>query len=202
MNPFYSFSIYLGNNMNTLRKYVLLSVKLFIFLVSMFIISSCKGGSDPATIVSFEVSPTNPSIALGTTQQFKVTAIYSDNTTQDFTAAVTWSSSDTGVATISNAAGSNGLATSVSTGTTTITATSGSISATMTLTVTPATLVSIGVTPTNPSIAKGTKQQFTATGTYSDKTNKVLTNPSPGPLHIQMWQQSAMQQGLMDLPPQ
>ena len=34
------------------------------------------------------------------------------------------------------------------------------------LTVTAATLVSIAVTPPNPSIAKGLTQQFTATGTY------------------------------------
>ena len=79
------------------------------------------------------------------------------------------------VATISNAAGSNGLATSVSAGSTTITAASGSISGSTTLTVTPATLVSIEVTPANPSIAKGTSKQFTATGTYSDNTTQNLT---------------------------
>ena len=38
------------------------------------------------------------------------------------------------------------------------------------LTVTAATLVSIAVTPANPSIAKGTTQQFTATGTYTDSS--------------------------------
>ena len=38
------------------------------------------------------------------------------------------------------------------------------------------TLVSIAVTPTNPSIAVGGHQQFTATGTYSDQSRKDLTN--------------------------
>jgi hypothetical protein len=113
---------------------------------------------------------------LGTTRQFTATGTYSNNTTQNLTAAVTWSSSATGVATISNAAGSNGLATSVAAGSTTITATSGGIPGSTTLTVTAATLVSIAVTPANPSIAAaGSTQQFTATGTYSNGSTQGLT---------------------------
>jgi formylglycine-generating enzyme required for sulfatase activity len=127
-----------------------------------------------ATLSSIAVTPTNPSIANGA-KQFIATGTYSDKTTQVLTTSVTWSSSSTGVATISNAAGSNGLATSVSAGSTTITATSGSLSGTTTLTVTSATLSSIAVTPTNPSIALGTTKQFIATGTYSDSTTQVIT---------------------------
>ena len=37
------------------------------------------------------------------------------------------------------------------------------------------TLVSISISPVNPSITEGSQQQFTATGTYSDETNEVLT---------------------------
>jgi hypothetical protein len=129
----------------------------------------------PATLVSIAVTPVNPSIAKGTKQQFTATGTYSDNSTQNLTATVTWSSSNTGIATVSNAAGSNGLATSVATGTTTISATSGSESGSTTLTVTAATLVSIAVTPVNASIAAGTSQQFTATGTYSDNSTQNLT---------------------------
>lgn len=128
-------------------------------------------------LVSIFVTPTNPSIAKGTTQQFTVTGTYTDNTTQTLTTSVTWSSSNTATATISNAAGSNGLASSVAVGTTTITATepASGISGSTTLSVTAAQLVSISVTPTNPSIAKGTTQQFTATGTYTDNTTQNLT---------------------------
>ncbi len=131
---------------------------------------------NPATLVSIAITPLNAGIAKGTNQQFTATGTYSDNTTQNLTASVTWSSSNTGVATISNAAGSNGLATSVATGTTTIKAVSGSISASTTLTVTAATLVSIGISPIDPIIAKGTNRQFTATGNYSDHTTQNLTN--------------------------
>ena len=37
-------------------------------------------------------------------------------------------------------------------------------------------LVSVSVTPTNPSISVGAHQQFTATGTYSDGSHQDLTN--------------------------
>ena len=128
-----------------------------------------------ATLVSLAITPVNSSMAKGTNKQFTATGTYSDTTTQNLTATVTWTSSTTGVATISNAAGSQGSATSVAAGSTTIMATSGSISSSTTLTVTSATLVSIAITPANPSIVKGTGKQFTATGTYSDTTTQNLT---------------------------
>lgn len=91
------------------------------------------------TLTSITITPMNQSLAIGTTQQFTAVGAYSDNTTQDLTTQVTWSSSDTTVATISNTAGSNGLASSITTGLTTITATLGSISGSTTITVIPAT---------------------------------------------------------------
>ena len=69
--------------------------------------------------------PINPSIPVSTSQQFAAIGIYTDNSTQDLTTQVTWSSSQTGVATISNAIGSEGLASPVAAGATTITAVSG-----------------------------------------------------------------------------
>ncbi len=128
-----------------------------------------------ASLMSIQVAPTNPRIAIGTTRQFTATGIFSDTTSQDITASVAWSSSSTTVATVSNTAGSKGLATAVAAGPTTITATSGTISGSTTLTVTPAMLVSIQVSPTIPSIAAGTSQQFTATGIFSDNSFQDLT---------------------------
>ncbi len=124
-----------------------------------------------ATLTSISVTPANPSIAKGFTQQFTATGTFSDGSTQNLTASATWSSTNTGAATISAA----GLASAVGTGTTTITAVSGAISNSTTLTVTAATLASISVTPANPSIAKGLTEQFTATGTFSDGSTQNLT---------------------------
>src|SRR6202034_2210756 len=129
----------------------------------------------PAALVSIALIPANPSIANGTQQQFAATGTYTDTSTHDLTAVVTWSASDTTVATISNASGSNGLATSVGQGSVTITATLGTIAGATGLTVTPAALVSIAVIPANASIANGTGQQFAATGTYTDNSTQPLT---------------------------
>ena len=128
-----------------------------------------------AALVSITVEPPSASIALGTTQPFTATGNYADGSTQNLTSSVYWSSSDGTVATISNAAATMGLATSVSAGSATISATSGSISGTASLTITPPTLVSISITPQNPSIALGASQQFTATGTYSDESTQNIT---------------------------
>jgi len=134
------------------------------------------GPSTPATLVSIEVSPGNPSIAMGTAMQLKATGIYSDSTKKDLTSSVTWSSSTADVASVSNASGSNGLATSgTTTGSSIIKATSGTVFGSTTLTVTSAALVSVEVTPTNPGIALGRSQQCTATGIFTDNTVQDLT---------------------------
>ena len=130
------------------------------------------------SLSSIAVTPANPSIARGTTQQFKATGNCRDNTTRDVTDSVTWTSSNTAIATISNAVGSKGVATSVAVGQTTIKAASGSISGSTGLTVPTATqvqLVSIVVIPSNRSIARGTTQQFKATGQYNDNTTRDVT---------------------------
>src|SRR5580704_14843286 len=128
-----------------------------------------------ATLVSIEVTPTSPSIANGLSVALHATGIYTDHSTHDLTSSVSWSSSVASVASVSNLPGSNGLATTLSPGSTAITATLGGISGSTNLTVTAATLVSLGVTPANPSIAKGLKSQFTATGTYTDNSTQILT---------------------------
>jgi hypothetical protein len=82
-------------------------------------------------LVSIAVTPANPSIAQGHTQQFTATGTYSDGSTQDLTATVTWASATTSVATISSA----GLATGVGGGTSTISATQSGVSGSTVLTV-------------------------------------------------------------------
>jgi hypothetical protein len=121
---------------------------------------------------SIAVTPANPSITKGATQQFTATGTFSDGTTQNLTSTVTWSSGTTATATISAA----GLATGAGVGTSTITATSSSISGSTLLTVNAATLQSIAIAPANLSIVAGTTQQFSATGTYSDGTTQNLTS--------------------------
>jgi hypothetical protein len=129
----------------------------------------------PAALASIAITPGIQTISVGTTQQFAATGTFTDGSTQGITGSVQWASSDVFVATISNAAGSQGLATSVATGSSSISATMGSISASTTLTVSVAALVSITVNPPSPSIALGTTQQFTATGMFTDGSTQDLT---------------------------
>jgi hypothetical protein len=90
----------------------------------------------PAVLEMIMVSPTNPSVTKGQTEPFMAMGMYSDNSTQDLTTQVTWASSDTAVATISNASGSEGLASAVGAGTSKITAKLGGMTGETTLTVT------------------------------------------------------------------
>ena len=57
------------------------------------------------------------------TLQLTATGIYSDHSTQDLTKQVTWGSSDSSVASVSNAAGSNGLASALAVGPAAVSAT-------------------------------------------------------------------------------
>jgi plastocyanin len=129
-----------------------------------------------ASLTSITVTPANTTIAPGNTEQYMATGHVSDNTDADITNQVTWDSSNTAVATISNAAGSQGLATGVTPGTSTITAKEGTLaSGPVTLTVTPAAPVMIMVSPTNPSVIPGQTEQFMAMGMYSDNSTQDLT---------------------------
>ena len=105
-----------------------------------------RTGAAP-TLTSIAVTPANPTIQTGATQQFTATGTYSDNSTQNITSQVTWVSSNTSVATINSA----GLATGVSPGVPTISATQGAVTGSTTLNVQAAPL-----SITTTSLAGGT----------------------------------------------
>jgi hypothetical protein len=131
--------------------------------------------STPKALISLAVTPALPSITAGATRQFSATGLFSDNTKQDLTGSVFWGTSDASIATISNAAGSNGMASAVAAGSATVIAVSGSVSDQTTLTVKPA-LVSLTITPANAIIAHGASQQFSASGTFSNGSIQDLTS--------------------------
>ena len=97
------------------------------------------------TLTSISLAPLDMTIAAGATQQFTATGQYSDQSTQNLTTQVIWSSSQMTFATISTAAGTAGLATGVAAGTTVISASLGSVSAQTNLTVTAASVTPIAL---------------------------------------------------------
>src|ERR1700674_5631123 len=73
-------------------------------LLGLLALSGCGGssggGATTPTLQSIEITPTNPSLAAGTSTQLAATAIYSDNSHADVTTQVAWSASNTVIATV------------------------------------------------------------------------------------------------------
>ncbi len=88
--------------------------------------------TDFTTASSMRITPANPTIGQGGTQQFTAVVTFRDGHMEDRMNSVAWSSSNTAVATID----SDGLATGVGPGTSTIRGTFQDVSAATTLTVT------------------------------------------------------------------
>ncbi len=129
-----------------------------------------------AKLTTIQITPFAPTLLPGFVTNLSATGIYDDNTTRDLTTLVTWSSSDTGVASLSNAAASRGQITPIKAGSTTVTATYQGLSGTDSITVTAATLSAISVTPGSATIAQHESLAFTAVGTLSDSTTLDVTN--------------------------
>ena len=107
----------------------------------------------PVGLVSVAVNPSNPLVSLSGTQIFTATGGFSDNSTQTLD-SVTWTSSDTSIATIANDAGNRGTALALSTGSVTINACAGSICGANTMTVTSLPSV-ISLTPNSGAVGTG-----------------------------------------------
>ena len=128
-----------------------------------------------AQLQTIHVAPQGLSLAVGLTRSFTATGLYTDSTSQDLTAQLTWSSSDGGVASVSNASGEIGLVRASSEGTTTISATNGTLTGDAVLTIAPAMLVSLQLSPVLVSLASGLTQQLSARGTFSDGSQRDVT---------------------------
>jgi hypothetical protein len=141
--------------------------------------AACSGSTttkSTATLVSISVTPYSPAnLAVGSTQRFVATGIYSDGTTPTITSQVTWTSSNSSIAGIAT-----GLATGVAVGSTSITASESGItspSVTLTVITSASGLSSIAVTPAFPAdLGVGASLPLVALGTYADGTTADITS--------------------------
>ena len=117
-----------------------------------------------ARVVSLAIEPSAPALPLGVTQPFTVTATFSDGTSSDATTRVTWSSSDTAVASITD----RGVLTTRRPGTSTVRADLGPVHAVLTVRVTSAELSELVVSAARTLIPKGAPLQLKAMGLYTD----------------------------------
>jgi trimeric autotransporter adhesin len=130
---------------------------------------------EASPLVSIEVAPGTATVPSQFAIQFTATGTFGDGSVQGLTDSAVWTASPAAVSTVSDAGSSKGLATGVAPGTATVTAVFAGVAGSAQLQVTNATLTSITVTPSNPSIALGSSQQFTATGNFSDGSTLDLT---------------------------
>ncbi len=138
--------------------------------------SSRTESAQPVTLTGIEVLPSGaPVLAVPMGDlQFTATGAYSDGSTAEITANVAWASSNEAVATISGSA----LATLRTEGATEISATDPTtgISTKVAVAVLPSPLVSLDVSPIDPTILIGSSLQLTAWGTLADETSVDYTN--------------------------
>ncbi|HEY1215778.1 MAG TPA: DUF4082 domain-containing protein, partial [Bryobacteraceae bacterium] len=134
-----------------------------------------SGTAPTATLTSIAVTPANPTIQSGATQQFTATGTYSDNSSQNLTSQVTWASSNTAVATIS----STGLATSVKAGSTSISAAQGGVTGSTTLTVQAAPLAITTTSLPSGTVGASYSATLTATGGTSPYTWSISSGSLP-----------------------
>jgi len=129
----------------------------------------------PVTLVEISLYTDHPTIHVGGVSFFEATGEYNDGTLQDLTEGVTWISSDTSIAIVSNEPGTSGQIFAQAAGEVEISATFDGVTGTHPLTALPDALVSIAVEPVSPIIAAGLSQQFQAIGTHSDGTPEEVT---------------------------
>lgn len=130
---------------------------------------------DLGELVSIRIQTQDPQVPIGIDLDLRVEGTYSGGSTAFITESITWSSQDTGIATISNQ-GDIGRVRGVSLGTTTIQASHQGLTASTELTVTSAVLVSLAITPSDLQIPVGSNRFFNAEGTFSDGSNVDLTD--------------------------
>jgi hypothetical protein len=152
-----------------------------------------QGSASSSGPGSLAITVSPQSIPVGETGNADVQGTFG-NQTVDLTSAVTWSSSDTTIATVSNASGSWGQITGVAQGAATITAQfgSGSVSQTVNLTVGAPVLTAVQILvplvigQTAPQFDLGSSTDFRVFGSYSDgslnyigdRASLAFSNPS------------------------
>lgn len=150
--------------------HLLLTVMVFAALT----LAGCSKDDDPTPVTGITLDKTTLTLTVGQTANLTATVL--PENAHDKT--VVWQSSDTAVATISDA----GLVTAISAGSATITAAAGGKSATCTVTVEPPVAVgSISLDKTTLTLNRGGSGTLTATVLPDDATDKTVTWSSDKP---------------------
>ncbi|MBF0452699.1 MAG: Ig-like domain-containing protein [Candidatus Magnetomorum sp.] len=129
-------------------------------------------------LTSIQIYPDteNAIIAKGFNKKFHAIGVYSDDTQQDITEQVAWTSQFNSIAKVSNVSGLKGLTEAMSVGSTQIIAAMGNISAFVDVTVSESILSQLRVLPQNKTIPVHSQEQFKAQAIFSDLTVEDITD--------------------------
>ena len=123
-------------------------------------------------LTALAISPTTVTLAIASSEQLVLSGIYSDNSNETLNNSVTWKSSNSNVASISN----TGEVLGISPGTVSISANVGEVTSNLNVTISSATLQSIVVSSPIQQIVAGLTSNLSAKGIYSDGTEQDLSN--------------------------
>lgn len=165
----------------------LLQIMIRVIQIGLFyMITACGGGNNYSVSgsvsqassvapVSLTIFATGNTVNVGSSQQFTAFVTNSDNSIQNVTNSVTWTSSQPTMATVSSV----GLVTGVQPGNTTVQASLGNLTSngiSMTTSISPSPLASLAISPLSSVMVVGNSVGFIAQGTYADASKSTLTN--------------------------
>lgn len=128
-----------------------------------------------AALVSLKIDQAPLSLAKGTSGALTVAGTYTDTLSHELTDEAVWSSSNEGVATVANAAGTSGNVSAKGEGDAVITAAFGGQVTTVAVHVSPAVVTSLSLAASLQSIVAGRTAQLTATAHLSDGSTEDVT---------------------------
>ena len=150
-----------------------LKVKLSVITILLLVFTACtKGGDepipDPTPIAVSSVKLNKASVTLSAGETIELIATITPENATDKT--VTWTSSNTSVATVAN-----GMVTAVASGSATITAQAGNAKAECSITVNPTEVTSISLNKASVTLSAGETIELIATITPENATDKTVT---------------------------
>lgn len=125
----------------------------------------------PPVLSELSITAAESSLPVGESEPLTATGIFSDGSKQNLTQSVSWQAGPSNIATVSN----QGELKALNLGTVLISAAYQGVKGTASVTVGAAALVSIEVTGRDASLPLGESEELIAVGTFSDGTNKKLS---------------------------
>lgn len=158
-----------GNVLKT--KWGTTAVLLLILLLSFATIGCGNFFVSGNSLNTISLTPTSVFLTVGNTKQFSASGTTVNGDSKDVTSSAKWSSSSSTTATVAA-----GLVTAVAAGNATITASQDGVEDTAGIIVNTSDLTSIDISATSTTVTTGSTLQLTATATFADSSQKVVTN--------------------------